>query len=95
MRSEIEQLLFSLPEIIDVRYLTENARQALTVLEKRYEQSSLLPLRNMGMEAVLAKKECYVLLKTGSFRPPSAPLVLIAEKVNREQASSVWVGTKS
>jgi len=77
----VERLLRNLPGMVAVGRLDETAKARALELESRYEASSLLvPVRNLGVRAALARNHTCVLVKDRRFRRPPAPTVYLVEE---------------
>lgn len=80
MAEEIIHLLRSLKGIAAAEPLGSTDMQNILKMENRYEQSTFLPLKNLGMETTAKCDRVIVLLKDPSFREPPAPTVYMVEE---------------
>ena len=76
---DIEKLLRSIPGTIEVARLGREQRLKIVELEGRYERSSVLPIRNIGVRMLAQRNACFALLKDARFRPPRVPTVYLVE----------------
>ena len=80
MHEKIENILKPLRGFVRLESLPLSAREGLLSREREYTASSLCPLANLGIETALTREWVYALLKTGDFRPPPSPTVLMVEE---------------
>jgi hypothetical protein len=66
-----------------------SAEQLTTVCEQeaRFESSSVIPIRNLGLRLLSRRDACFVVLKDERFRPPNVPTVYLVE-AGAEQGSA-------
>lgn len=76
----IEGILRGLEGVKDVRRLDGEARGRLLQAELEYEGSSVIPIRNIGVQSAAGRAETLVVLKDASFRPPPTPTVYMVEE---------------
>jgi hypothetical protein len=80
MHDKIEIILKALRGFVRLESLPFSSREGLLSREREYTASSLCPFANLGIETALTREWVYVLLKTGNFRPPPSPTVLMVEE---------------
>ena len=80
MTEEIIRLLRSIEGIVAAEPLSSPDMRKILKIEGAYEQSTFLPLKNLGMETTAKRDQIIVLLKDPSFRKPPAPTVYMVEK---------------
>ena len=78
---DVVSLLRSLPNILDVQILNPETRHEVAFIEKHYAECAVVPIINRGIEEVLGRRHACVLIKTGAFRPPPMPSVLMVEEM--------------
>jgi len=78
----IERILRGLEGVKDVRRLDGVARGRLLRVESEYEGSSVIPIRNIGVQSAAGRAETFVVLKDASFRPPPTPTVYMVEELD-------------
>jgi len=76
----VEQILRSLPGVVDAARLDDAQRLRVVELEARYEGFSVIPVRNLGVSLLAGRDACFALLKDGRFRPPKVPTVYLVEQ---------------
>jgi hypothetical protein len=76
----ILDLLQSIPGVRRAVQLTDEQRLRAVELEARYEQSSVIPIRNLGVRLLAERNACFALLKDSTFRPPRNPTVYLVEE---------------
>ena len=74
------EVLKGIPGVRAVSALDLAQKQQVVELESHHERQLSLPVRNLGVSLLAAREACFVVLKTGSFRPPSAPSVYLVEE---------------
>ncbi len=74
------EVLRGIPGVRAVSALDQAQKQKVVDLESHHERQLSLPVRNLGVSLLAAREACFVVLKTGSFRPPSAPSVYLVEE---------------
>ena len=77
---EVEDLVKGLPGVVEAQPLEEDLRRRALEVEEAYESSSVLPVRNLGVHAALARDSTLVLLKDSTFRQPGSPSVYMVEE---------------
>jgi hypothetical protein len=80
MTEEIIGLLRFLKGIVAAELLSSTDMRKIMKIEGVYEQSTFLPLKNLGMEITAKRERVIVLLKDPSFRKPPAPTVYMVEE---------------
>jgi hypothetical protein len=78
----IEGILRGLEGVKDVRRLDGEAQARLLQVELEYEGSSVIPIRNIGVQSAAGRAETLVVLKDASFRPPPTPTVYLVEELD-------------
>lgn len=73
-------ILRAIPGVADVAGLDNARKRKVIELEHRHETGLSLPVRNLGVSLMAARKACFVLLKTGEFRPPEGPSIYMVEE---------------
>lgn len=63
-----------------VEPLSRTEQREILKIEGVYEQATVLPLKNIGMEITAERDQVIVLLKDPSFRKPPAPTVYMVEE---------------
>ena len=86
MLKEIIRMLRSLEGIVETEPLTNADQREILKIESVYEQSAVLPLKNLGMETMAKRGQVIVLLKDPSFRKPPAPTVYMVEEEGENPA---------
>ena len=76
---EIKNLLSNLGGVITVSQITKEHKEKIANLEKSYERSGVVGLRNIGMSMVMKCDIVFAILKDASFRLPPEPTVLMVE----------------
>ena len=76
---DIKNLLSDLGGVITVSQITGEHKGEITTLEKRYERSGVVGLKNIGMSMVMQCDVVFAILKDASFRLPPEPTVLMVE----------------
>jgi len=84
MTEEIIRLLRSIEGIVAAEPLLSPDMRKILKIEGAYEQSTFLPLKNLGMETTAKRDRVIVLLKDPSFRKPPAPTVYMVEEEGEE-----------
>jgi hypothetical protein len=79
-------LLRDIAGVHDVGRLDAGQLRSVVELEARYEASSAIPIRNIGVRMLSRRDACFVLLKDGSFRPPKVPTVYLVEEGAQEDS---------
>jgi hypothetical protein len=87
----IENLLRSIAGTVAVAGLDSVQRLTVVELEARFETSSVLPTRNLGVRMLARRSMCFALLKDSRFRPPRVPTVYLVEEGAEEGAPHVLV----
>ncbi|MCK5153503.1 MAG: hypothetical protein KAQ93_04025 [Spirochaetales bacterium] len=84
---DIKNLLSDLGGVITVSQITEEHKEKIANLEKSYERSGVVGLKNIGMSMVMQCDGVFAILKDASFRLPPKPTVLMVEdyKNNNKQ----------
>ncbi len=72
-------LLRGLPGITAARAVDRPALRQVAAAEERYGATALLPVVNLGVQAVLERQLVLAVLKDRRFRPPPAPTVYLVE----------------
>jgi hypothetical protein len=75
-----QELLESLPGIVEVRRVADPILGRVLTEESRYEAGGILPVRNLGVRLAAERDVVYAVLKDRSFRPPPAPTVYMVEE---------------
>jgi hypothetical protein len=76
----ILEVLRSIPGVRSAVPLSDELARRAVELESRYERSSVLPVRNLGVQ-LLTQRDCtFVILKDGTFRAPGVPTVFLVEE---------------
>jgi hypothetical protein len=73
-------ILQAIPGVEEVAPLDREQVQRVVELESSHEMNLSLPCRNLGVRLIAARDACFVLLKTGTFRPPGAPSLYLVEE---------------
>jgi len=73
-------ILRSIPGVEKVAEATRAQQQKVVELERSHESSLSLPVRNLGVSLMAARGACFVVLKTGNFRPPKLPSLYMVEE---------------
>jgi len=96
MVEEIIRLLRLLDGIVAAEPLSSTDRREILKIESIYEQSTYLPLKNLGLETTAERDQVIVLLKDPSFRKPPAPTVYMVEeeKENPVDGHVLHIGQK-
>jgi hypothetical protein len=76
----IERILRGLRGVVAVARLDDQQRRRAVDLEAQAARSSVLPVRNLGMEMLAERPLCFALLKDSTFRPPGVPTVYLVEE---------------
>ena len=76
----ILDVLQSIPGVRRAVRLPDELRRKAVDLEARHEQSSAIPVRNLGVRLLADRTDCYALLKDSGFRPPRIPTVYLVEE---------------
>ncbi len=87
----IEDILRSIAGTVEVARLDREQRLTVVALEARFEESSVLPIRNLGVRMLADRDACFVLLKDSRFRPPRTPTVYLVEEGAEEDAPHALV----
>ncbi len=82
--TQILRLLGGLAGVQAARRLSPEQLRRVCELETRFESSSVIPVRNIGVRLLSARDACFLLLKDGTFRPPKVPTVYLVEESARE-----------
>jgi hypothetical protein len=85
--ARVEEILRSLPGVVEVARLDGGKRWRAIDLESAYEVSSVLPVRNLGVKLLASRDHCYAILKDGRFRAPKSPTVYLVEQDIRGDAA--------
>jgi hypothetical protein len=85
----IAQILKHIPGVVGVSSLTDDQRLQAVEIEKRYESSGVLPVRNLGIALLASRDASFVVLKDGGFRSPQSPTVYLVEHEAGENARHV------
>ncbi len=96
MLEEIIHLLRCIKGIVAAEPLSSPDIRKILKIEGAYEQSTFLPLKNLGMETTAKRDRVIVLLKGPSFRKPPAPTVYMVEEEgeNRVDGHVLHIGPK-
>jgi hypothetical protein len=86
MHEEIIRLLRSLDGIVEAEPLSSTDQRKILELEGVYEESTVLPLKNLGMEITARRDRVIVLLKDPNFRKPPAATVYLVEEEGENPA---------
>jgi len=78
--ADIELILRGLAGVVAVARLDDQQRRRVVDLEAQAERSSVLPVRNLGVNMLAERPLCFALLKDSSFRPPGVPTVYLVEE---------------
>jgi hypothetical protein len=78
--ARIQELLRRIPGTVEVAPLDDGQQRKLVELESKYESSSALPIRNVGVRLLGRRSACFALLKDTRFRPPKGPTVFLVEE---------------
>jgi hypothetical protein len=78
--AEVARILRAIPGVRRVAGLERAQVQKVAELESGHEMNLSLPCRNLGVSLMAARDACFVLLKTGTFRPPLAPSLYMVEE---------------
>jgi hypothetical protein len=78
--ARVEEILRSIPGVVEVARLDGGARWRAIDLESSSEISSVLPVRNLGVKLLASRDHCYAILKDGRFRSPKGPTVFLVEQ---------------
>jgi len=81
---KIIQLLSALEGVKTVSQITKVEKEKIAVLERGYENSGVVGLKNIGIRMVLQSNFVFAILKDASFRPPPGPTVLMVEDHNKD-----------
>jgi hypothetical protein len=84
MPEEIIRLLRCLEGIAAAELLSSTDQRKILEIDDVYEQSTFLPLKNLGMEITAKRDRVIVLLKDPSFRKPPAPTVYMVEEEGQD-----------
>jgi hypothetical protein len=76
----ILEVLRSIPGVRSAAALSAELVGRVVELESRYERSSVLPVRNLGMRLLAQRDSCFIILKDGTFRAPGVPTVYLVEE---------------
>ncbi len=85
-------ILGAIPGVISFDRLEDAEKRKVVELERRHESGLFLPVRNLGVSLMMARNTCFVLLKTGEFRPPKTPSLYMVEEVEPFEAGYREVG---
>lgn len=80
MLAKIISLVEGLDGIVAVKPLDRSNQDEILKIEGVYEQSTVLPLKNLGAEIAAGRDQALVLLKDARFRQPPAPTVYMVEE---------------
>ena len=78
---KVTELLKGLKGVLEVERVTDECRHEIEKIEARFERTAFLPISNIGIRSVLARKEVWVILKDRHFRPPPRPTVYLVEEL--------------
>lgn len=76
---EIKKLLSELKGVVSVSKIDDKNKDIIIDLEKNYENSGVVGLKNPGIRMVLQSDLVYVILKDTGFRPPPGSTVFMVE----------------
>ncbi len=79
---EIKNLLSGLGGVKTVSQIPKEGRKEIIDLEKGYERSGVVGLKNIGIGMVMQCDVVFAILKDASFRPPPDPTVIMVEDHN-------------
>lgn len=74
------RILSGISGAVAVVRLDDGSRQRVIELESLHEKKLSLPVRNLGVSLMAGRDACFVVLKTGTFRPPKSPTVYLVEE---------------
>jgi hypothetical protein len=77
---EVLRVLSGLPGIVAVKQVRRETVQQVVELESRYEQGTLVPLKNLGVRIALKRDAAVGVLKDSHFREPPDPTVYLVEE---------------
>jgi hypothetical protein len=89
--ARVMEILRKIPGVVGVAALSDQQRMEAVGLEARYEGSSVLPIRNLGVRMLADRRSCVAILKDGSFRPPRMPTVYLVEEAGPERSEHLLV----
>ncbi len=93
---EVESVVERLPGVVAVRLLDDELRRRAREIEREYETSSALPVRNLGVHAAVSRDSTLAVLKDSTFRQPGTPSVYMVEEDGvPEEGFSLHVAGKS
>ncbi len=78
--ADIERILRGLTGVVAVARLDDRQRRRAVDLEAQTQRSSVLPVRNLGVQMLAERPLCFALLKDSLFRPPGVPTVYLVEE---------------
>jgi hypothetical protein len=76
----ILRILRAIPGVHRAVLLSDAERRRAVELEERYEMSSVIPIRNLGVRILGERNTCFALLKDTTFRAPKVPTVFLVEE---------------
>jgi hypothetical protein len=79
VHARVEEILRSIPGVVDLAMLDPSLRRRIVETERNYEESSTLPVRNLGIAIAAGRDFCFAILKGASFRQPTVPTVYLVE----------------
>ena len=78
---EALRLLAGLPGVVAAEPVRREIVEQVVELENRYEQGTLVPLKNLGVRIASKREIAVALLKNKIFREPPEPTVYLVEEV--------------
>ena len=79
VQARVEEILRSIPGVVGLAKLDPSLCRRIVETERSFEESSALPVRNLGIAIAAGRDCCFVILKGASFRQPSVPTVYLVE----------------
>ena len=80
MLQDIQNLLSSLPGVIDSAYVRPDDVGRIHKAEDTNQKVHLVPLKNLGIQVLLERQHVFAILKDTTFRPPPGPTIYMVEE---------------
>jgi hypothetical protein len=85
MIQDIHNLLSSLPGVVEVAQVRPEDIPEIEKTEDIDQKKQFVPLKNLGIQAVLNRDNLCVILKDTTFRSPPCPTIYLVEEAEHEE----------